>query len=183
MSLLADLGEGVELSLNVIATSGMELATPQKGGPQFQEGSAVFLTVVSAEGFVLFAGDSDGFVDINEVFRIHGRDGPTVDITGTVPLRNEEGLVEDLMLDLTLRASGPLVRDEVAHDHFVAPGEIGIHSTITGSHAPATATGTFALRGETYELSTLDIELFDAEISTQTTGAVIVQPASSDWIL
>src|SRR5437899_586704 len=37
MTLLADLGQGVELFLDFFDTSGTELATPQHGGPQVLE--------------------------------------------------------------------------------------------------------------------------------------------------
>ena len=117
------------------------------------------------------------------MFRIHGPNGPTVHITGAVPMVDQELNVQFLTLDLTLQASGPLVRDEVAHENIVVPGKASIHTTITGSHAPATATGTFALLGETYELSTLDIKFFDAEISTEGGGTVSVLPASGEWLL
>jgi hypothetical protein len=182
MFLVADLGENIELFFAVVSTSRSELGAPQKGGPEVREGTFVVLSIINVEtGFVYFA--SEGDADINEMFSIHGRDEPTVHITGTVPVVNEESLTFPLTLDLTLQASGPLVRGEVTNEHFLVPGEVGIHAHLSGSQAPATATGTFALLGTTYDLSTLDITSFDAGISTESAGTVFVEPASSEWLL
>jgi len=181
MFLVADLGENIELSFAVVSTSRSELAAPQQGGPEVREGTFVVLNIINVEtGAVYFTGAGDA--DIKELFSIRGRDEPTVHIMGTVPVVNEEGLTSPLALDLTLQASAPLVRGKVTNEHFLVPGEVGIHTHLSGSQASATATGTFTLIGETYDLSTLDITSFDAGISTEGAGTVVVEPASSEWL-
>jgi hypothetical protein len=180
----ADLGDGIELNLDVVSTTRAEMQTPQTGGPEVQERTTVVLTIIDQDdSFVFFVGEGDA--DINETFNINGRDG-TVHIEGTVPMVNEEGNTIPLTLDLTIETSGPFVRNN-GHEQFLEPGEVNIHANSKGSHAPATVTGTFSLAGQppagSFDLSTLNITSQNAEIFTESAGTVVVAPGSDEWLV